>query len=274
MDHIPSVSIVIPTYNHAHFLQKCLQSVIEQTYSDWEAIIVNNFSEDDTVEVVNSFQDPRIQLINFRNNGIIAASRNQGIKNARGRYIAFLDSDDIWMPDKLDKQVRQMEADSEILLSYVLFTWMLDNGMTRGVWPKQKNRFRGRIFKSLYLKCVIPNSGVMVRREVFSELGLLNESKKLIAAEDSDMWLRIARRGVIDYVDQPPLLMYRVRKESTSRGLLRQWKRHLYVARKFAPHAGVALYLLNVMVSTTNVCKLTLINYNPVSIILKRVRSW
>jgi len=96
MNKTPVVSIVIPTYNHEHFLKKCLQSVVDQTFTNWEAIVVNNFSEDNTIAVVNSFHDPRIHLVNFKNNGIIAASRNKGIKLSRADLIAFLDSDDIW----------------------------------------------------------------------------------------------------------------------------------------------------------------------------------
>src|SRR3989304_1110083 len=101
MGDAPLVTVVIPTYNHAHFLREALQSVRAQSFSEWEAVVVNNYSEDDTIAVVESFADPRIRLENFRNNGIIAASRNRGIALARGKYLAFLDSDDLWLPEKL-----------------------------------------------------------------------------------------------------------------------------------------------------------------------------
>ena len=274
MNNLSYVSVVIPTYNHGEYIKNCLQSVIEQTFSDWEAIVVNNFSEDNTIEIVNSFQDSRIRLINFKNNGIIAASRNHGIRHARGKYIAFIDSDDIWMPEKLEKQVNQMEANNETLLSYVLYSWMFDDGTTKGIWPKPKNRFRGHIFKSLYLKYIIPNSGVMVRKEVFNQLGFLDENPKLVAAEDSDMWLRIARTGMIDYINDSPLLLYRVREGSTSKGLLERWKKHMFVAKKFAPHAGISLYILTILISTTNICKLMVLNHKPDSTILNIIKSW
>ena len=99
----PLVSIVIPTYNHAEFLRLAIQSIIEQTYDNWEIIIINNYSTDTTVELVEKFKEPRIRLINFNNNGVIATSRNIGIKKSRGEWIAFLDSDDIWYPSKLEK---------------------------------------------------------------------------------------------------------------------------------------------------------------------------
>ena len=79
---IPAISIVIPTYNHAEYLQQALQSVIDQTFHDWEAIIVNNFSDDATLQIIEQFNEPRFRVINFRNHGIIAASRNEGIRNS------------------------------------------------------------------------------------------------------------------------------------------------------------------------------------------------
>ena len=102
MNNRPEVSIIIPTYNKGEYIGKCLQSVIDQTFTDWEAIIVNNFSEDNTVDIVKGFNEPRFHLINFKNHGVIAASRNRGIRSAKGKYIAFLDSDDWWYPKKLE----------------------------------------------------------------------------------------------------------------------------------------------------------------------------
>ncbi|NDF83787.1 MAG: glycosyltransferase family 2 protein, partial [Actinobacteria bacterium] len=107
MSKSPRVSVVIPTFNHAKLLKRALDSVVAQTFDNWEAIVVNNFSADETIDVVRSFNDDRITLINFSNNGIIAASRNQGIKAARGQYLAFLDSDDKWYPEKLEKCLAQ-----------------------------------------------------------------------------------------------------------------------------------------------------------------------
>ena len=105
MSDQPFVTVVIPTLNHAKLLRRALYSVVAQTFDNWEAIVINNFSTDETIKVVESYQDDRIKLINFKNNSVIAASRNQGIKNARGIYIAFLDSDDNWYSEKLQKCV-------------------------------------------------------------------------------------------------------------------------------------------------------------------------
>ena len=97
----PLVSVIMPTYNHAHFLGNALQSLLDQTYTNWEAIIIDNHSEDATDEVVRGFADPRITLLKIHNNGVIAASRNMGIRAAKGKWIAFLDSDDWWSSNKL-----------------------------------------------------------------------------------------------------------------------------------------------------------------------------
>ena len=97
----PLVSVVIPTYNHAHFLGRALQSVIDQTYTNWEVIVIDNHSTDNTDGVVISFSEPRIRLIKINNDGVIAASRNLGIRDAKGDWIAFLDSDDCWYSQKL-----------------------------------------------------------------------------------------------------------------------------------------------------------------------------
>jgi len=105
----PTVSIVIPTYNHSTFLRGALESVLAQTFTQWEAIVVNNFSQDDTISVVDSFRDPRIRRIDFANHGIIAASRNHGIALTTAPHIAFLDSDDLWYPQKLERCLERLK---------------------------------------------------------------------------------------------------------------------------------------------------------------------
>src|SRR5947209_256379 len=98
----PRVSIIIPAYNAGKFIRETLESVIAQTITDWEVIVVNNFSDDDTAAVVASLQDPRIQFVDFRNDGVIAASRNFGVTLAKAELVAFLDADDRWAPRKLE----------------------------------------------------------------------------------------------------------------------------------------------------------------------------
>jgi len=243
----PLVSVIMPTYNHAKFIGEAIDSVLNQMYENFELIIVDNYSDDDTEKIVVSYEDDRIIYLKFRNNGIIAASRNHGIKHSHGVYIAFLDSDDLWLPSKLEKQVEQLHGHEEICLSYVLYSFMFENGSIQRVFPKTKNRFRGNIFKSLYLKAIIPNSGVMVRSKVFEELGLLDENSKLVAAEDYDMWLRIAKVKIIDYVDGKPLLIYRIGSGSMSKGLISKWRKMFFVAKRYAPYVKKRLFIRKIL---------------------------
>ncbi|MCP4377403.1 MAG: glycosyltransferase family 2 protein, partial [bacterium] len=112
----PVVSVVMPTYNHAVFIGEAIQSVLSQTFADFELIVVDNYSEDDTESVVRGFGDPRIEYIKFANNGVIAASRNAALNRASGEFIAFLDSDDTWSPDKIAVQLEYMRANPNVAL--------------------------------------------------------------------------------------------------------------------------------------------------------------
>jgi glycosyltransferase involved in cell wall biosynthesis len=185
----PLFSIIIPTYNHAHLIKKCLQSLIDQQFQDWEAIVVNNFSADNTLEVVESFEDNRIQIINFNNKGVIAASRNEGIRNAKGEWIAFLDSDDWWYPNKLSK-ITQLFNKSDIIFHN------LDVNMPKGKTRKtlKGRKLREPVFEDLLTKGnQILNSSVVIRKNLIEQEGYLNEDPNLFAIEDYDLWLRIAK---------------------------------------------------------------------------------
>ena len=186
------VSVVIPSYNHARYLGRALQSVLDQTYTNWEAIVVDNHSTDNTDEVMANFTDPRIIYLKIHNNGVIAASRNVGIQVAKAEWIAFLDSDDWWTDDKLqvcfdciNHKVDFIYHDLEIV-------------------SDQPQRFRRKIIKSQQVKPpvlmdllltgnVIGNSSVVVRKNLLEKIGCFNESREMIATEDYNAWLRIAQ---------------------------------------------------------------------------------
>ena len=184
------VSIIIPTYNHAHLISKCLQSVLDQTYSNWEAIIINNFSKDNTIDVVNSFKDERIRLINFNNSGVIAASRNEGIKNSSGDYLAFLDSDDIWFKDKLEKSLKALGNQDLVYHNLKVF------GPDGFKWKINKGRnLKEPIFDDMLIKGnQIQTSSVIVKKTLVEDVGLLSEDPNLFAVEDYDLWLRISQK--------------------------------------------------------------------------------
>ncbi len=188
----PLVSIVIPTYNRARDIDRALKSVVAQTYTNWEALIVDNHSSDNTDDVVNRFNDSRIRLFKIHNKGVIAASRNLGIKHALGEYIAFLDSDDWWAPRKLEESLKYLEQGADIVY-HDLF--LVSQPGQRVFWRKE----RGRGLKSPVLDDLIVNgsalnnSSVVVRKSILQEIGGLSEDINLVAIEDYDAWLRVAK---------------------------------------------------------------------------------
>jgi glycosyltransferase involved in cell wall biosynthesis len=186
----PLVSIIIPTYNHAKFLDKCLLSIKKQTYQNWETIIVNNYSTDNTAEIVSRYEDPRFRLINFKNSGIIAASRNKGIRNSTGEFIAFLDSDDWWYPKKLEYSIRSINQQDFTYHDLDIYT---ANGK-RFLKKVGCRQIKKPIFANLLKKGIGPtNSSVVVRKKIIDQVGGLSEDPKLVAAEDYDLWLEISK---------------------------------------------------------------------------------
>ncbi len=191
-EQTPQISVVIPTYNQASLLKIALQCVIDQTFQDWEAIVINNFSPDDTEAVVASFQDKRISLVNFANHGVIAASRNLGIQKARGAYVAFLDSDDTWLPTKLEHCMKALQGTSADGVCHNEF--QTRNGVRERVLkygPEENFNYLKMLFDG---NCV-STSALVVRRERLLEAHLFNEEKAFNTAEDYDLWLRLARNG-------------------------------------------------------------------------------
>ena len=200
MNSSPLVSIVIPTYNHAPMLQRALATVIEQTYQNWNAIVVNNYSTDNTLEVVAKFNDPRIQCVNFRNNGVIGASRNEGIKIATGEYVAFLDSDDTWFPTKVEKSVSSLENGSDLVCHAEY--WIDESGKSRLVTygPSEAATHHNLIYKGNR----ISTSATMVRATLLKEVNGFDTSPELISTEDYDLWIRLAAKSnKFAFIDEP-----------------------------------------------------------------------
>lgn len=188
----PLVSIVIPTYNRARDIDRALRSVLAQTYSHWEALIVDNHSSDNTDDVVKSFSDSRIRLLKIHNDGVIAASRNLGIKHARGEYIAFLDSDDWWMPQKLEESLRYLVQGADVVYHDLFLVTRSDQ---RIFWRKERTRrLKPPVFRDLLVNGnALNNSSVVVRKSIFQKIGGMSEDIALVAMEDYDAWLRAAK---------------------------------------------------------------------------------
>jgi glycosyltransferase involved in cell wall biosynthesis len=188
----PLVSVVIPTFNHASYLGRTLQSVLDQTYTNWEAIVIDNHSTDKTDEVMTSFADPRIIYLKIHNNGVIAASRNLGIRTAKGEWIAFLDSDDWWVVDKL--QVCFDSINDKVDLIYHDLGIVSDQPRLFSRKTSKSWQVKPPVLMDLLLKGnAITNSSVVVRKRFLERIGGINESVGMISSEDYNTWLRIAQ---------------------------------------------------------------------------------
>jgi glycosyltransferase involved in cell wall biosynthesis len=180
------ISIVIPTYNRASFLKEAIDSVLSQTYRDFELIVVDDGSTDDTPKLLLPY-GKKIKVITKANKGPSAA-RNRGIKAAKGDWMAFLDSDDIWKPDKLEKQVQFIKDNPEIKICQTEEIW-IRNG--KRVNPRKKHEMHsGWIYEQCLPLCIVSPSSVVIHRDVFEKVGLFDET--MLACEDYDLWLRIA----------------------------------------------------------------------------------
>jgi glycosyltransferase involved in cell wall biosynthesis len=190
----PVISVIIPTYNRATDLRRALASLMVQTCPDWEAIVVDNSSTDGTREVVDSFGDARIRFFSIVNRGVIAASRNLGIRNATGEYVAFLDSDDWWQSDKLEKCREAMVVDGGADLVYHRLYLVRSVDQARFHRCAHAGPVLPPVFGCLLVHGnQINNSSVVVRRSLLDEVGGACEDEDLAGAEDYDLWLRIAK---------------------------------------------------------------------------------
>jgi len=191
----PMVSVVIPTYNRAWCLAEAVDSVLAQEFRDFELIVVDDGSADDTPLLLESYGDA-IRVLRRGNRGVSAA-RNAGIAAARGGLIAFLDSDDLWLPGKLSRQVEFFTSHPEALICQTEELWVR-NG--RRVNPGKRHRKRGgMIFEPSLDLCLVSPSAVMVRQGLFERVGIFDES--LPACEDYDLWLRVSCRIPVHLIE-------------------------------------------------------------------------
>ena len=209
----PQVSVVIPTHNRSKLIKETIESVLSQTYKEFEIIVVDNGSTDDTREVVCSIDDERIRYYYQENTGSPTKPRNRGIQLAKGKYIAFLDSDDLWLPEKLEKQIPILDNHPEVGLVYS-DAYKVDSGEIIGRVFEDVKPCRGNIFPELFLGNFISCLTVVVRKTVLDKVGIFNPDFAI--AQDYDLFLRIARFFKVEYVDLP-LAKYRVHPGNLSR---------------------------------------------------------
>jgi len=195
---MPSVSVVIPTFNRSRKLMRALQSVLKQTFHDYEVIVVDDGSSDDTYQALTSYL-PIIRYVGKQVNQGVSAARNTGIREASAPWIAFLDSDDYWLEDKLSVQMKYIEQNPGTLACQTEELW-IRNG--RRVNPRRKHKKpSGDIFAQSLKLCLVSPSSVVLKRSMFDEIGFFDET--LPAAEDYDMWLRISCRYPVHLIEKP-----------------------------------------------------------------------
>jgi glycosyltransferase involved in cell wall biosynthesis len=204
----PKVSVIIPTYNRAGTLSECVESVLGQTFQDYELIVVDDGSTDDTREALERYRD-KLHYIYQENQGP-SRSRNRGISEARGELIAFLDSDDVWTPDKLEKTVPALEGDAD---AGIIFTNVIFQGPGGEIVrvTEYGGLTQGQLRDMMMERTLIVTSSAVVRRRVFEEIGVFDET--LTYAEDWDMFYRIVRKYPAKIV-RDKLTIYRFSKNS------------------------------------------------------------
>lgn len=216
------VSIVMPAYNCAHYIGETIQSVLVQTYEDWELLIVDDQSTDNTPKVVDEFatQDDRIRYIELEKNSGVAVARNRGIEEARGNYIAFLDSDDLWKKDKLEKQIRFMQ-EHQYAFTFTSYDLIDEAGnkLNKCVEVPEKIDYDTLLYNTPIFTCT-----VMYDKEQMGDVSM----PQLNNGEDVATWLRMLKKVPYAYGIQECLVSYRKRAQSLSSGvvtkLIRRWK--------------------------------------------------
>lgn len=196
------VSVIIPTFNREKTIMHSVQSVLNQTYSDLEVIVVDDASEDNTKEIFAQIDDKRVKYVaNIENKGV-AEARNEGVRHAKGEYIAFQDSDDIWKKDKLEKQMNVMSENVDCKFVYSAFNIIYREGKIARIpsLDKKIEELQGNIFGYLLQRNTISTQTMLLTRELFEEMG--GFCSGLRALDDYDFALRVAKKYPIYYVDE------------------------------------------------------------------------
>lgn len=219
------VSIIMPNYNGAKYLQETLNSVLAQSYTNWELLFVDDCSTDNSLEIVQAIQDERIRILKNENNSGAAKSRNYALCEAKGKWIAFLDSDDLWTPEKLEKQIAFMETNAYVFTftDYALVD--KEDKIITVYKPKKDNCSYKDILQHCYIGC----STVMYDKDALGEISM---PEKAIKREDFACWLMILKKTEKAYCLHESLMQYRIHKGSVSSNKTKMVKYQWNVYRK------------------------------------------
>ena len=211
------VSIIMPAYNAGKYIADSIRSVLAQTWSNWELIVVDDGSTDNTAAVVHDFikRDGRVKYV-YQENGRLGKARNTGIKNATGELIAFLDSDDLWIETKLELQLQALREHDADLVYCNAYVFTDDNPLDETkTLPASSGTFSGQtFFDSLLLQNQIPVLTVLIKKTALENVGWFEEKKPYHGCEDYDLWLKLAKAGFVFY--GLPAVLARYRRHQTA----------------------------------------------------------
>ena len=237
MPEQPLVSIIMPAYNAEKYVADSIRSALEQTFSNWELVVVDDGSTDKTAEIVHSFSDsdPRIRYI-FQPNGRMARARNNGIRNARAELIAFLDSDDLWLSGKLELQIEKLnETNADVIFSDG-FVFTDESVFDESVSFKTvRGSLSGEeMYNLLLFDNRVPLLSALARKSVLQRAGLFDEEQAFQArCEDYDLWFRVARAGATFYGMEQALVRYRVHSASMCGNKVEMMKATIATVKKY-----------------------------------------
>ncbi|MEP1034896.1 glycosyltransferase [Ekhidna sp.] len=225
---MPRVSVIIPVYNGENFISETINSVLKQSFKDFEIILVDDGSKDNTKKILESFSDQRLKVLHIENRGVSNA-RNVGYKESKADFLAFLDADDLWLPERLYETVAYLDAHIEVGLVHTHMAVIDENSKENGDVYAGKE---GDILEDLLLwnGCCIPApSSILMRREVLENIGLFDTN--LSTAADQEIFFRIANQYKIGMVSKV-LGLYRIHGENMHLNIVRMEKEHIYAYNK------------------------------------------
>lgn len=236
---MPIISVIIPAYNAEKTIKETIDSVLNQTFTDFELIVINDGSEDSTLDIVSSIPDPRIKVFSYSNSGP-QKSRNRGLEKASGEYIALLDSDDLWTQDKLEAQLQALQENPDVLVAYSWTDYIDEFGDF--LYPGSHVTETGDVYAKLLVKNFLENgSNPLICRDALTKIGGFDES--LLGSQDWDLYLRLASQYNFTAVPRSQIL-YRLSSHSISSNIFRQEKQCLYVIERSFNQAPDSLQYL------------------------------
>ncbi len=215
------ISVIVPVYNSHKHIKECLDSIINQTYKNIEILVINDKSTDNSLEIINSFKDKRIKIINLKKNSGVAVARNKGIEEATGNYICFIDSDDYWYPEKLKKQIKFIKNNNYAFI-YSDYEFLSSKRKHRAIVPKSITYKQALKNTTIFTSTVMFNMHILNKEDIYMPL--------IKRGQDTACWWQVLKKGITAYGINEVLSVYRIHQKSLSHDKLTELKRkwHLY----------------------------------------------